>query len=298
MLQEISPGGRTIMAVGNSIHADLEKIKVLLKRVCGKKPGKGQAQLLRNFVVDNLRGKKDCYGRLLEINWEDWGEQLENGLINPVYQVYHATLQSCLTHFVQLEIKGFLTEYDQAHELMNGSCDIVPLIAIFSVFSGCRISIYPYPEGVLETLQGEIRDLTEDKTEKKINAYIEKEYPTDMVQQGALRSSIVQYARLSKLDVFLSRLQMSQALCATESGQNIKFKCPHNVGDRTEIFKQLRSIRPVMSIDAIGHQPSKKYVEQIAKGLEKVESKHIDKDKPSQCVDYSLSSLLSRGASN
>ena len=109
------------MAVGYSIHSDLEKIKMLLKRVCGKKPGKEQANLLENFVIENLSKEKDSYGRLLEINWDDWGEQLENGLVEPIYQVYHATLQSCLTNFIRDEIRVFQENYDQDNQLINGT---------------------------------------------------------------------------------------------------------------------------------------------------------------------------------
>ena len=172
--------------------------------------------------------------------------------------------------------------YDQLQEVLRHTpSNIVPLIAIFSAFSGRRISIYPYANKILQTLPQNVINLS-----TQIKAMI-----ANHIDDKKLQLSMTQYAQLNELDKFLSKLQMSHAYCAVNLGEDILFKRPPvTESDRKSFFDYLHSKRHIENLEEIERENVKEYVEKIEGNLNDKEQDFI-KTK-SQLIDYSLSSLL------
>ncbi len=237
------------------------KLKDLLKKVSGSKPGHQQCQIIREFI-DNSKHSSSSefnYWDAVEDN-NDWEQLLENGIIEPIYEVYRIALQSVLTD----TILSIINDFDLLQEN-----NIVPLIAIYSQFSQRRISIYPFPENTTKTLVHDIK------------AYGK----TDVLNVPQT---------LKKLDDFLSKCRMSQAHYAIHYKDYFdrEFADPFSRAfieedQRNSIFEELKDLRKLIEVQMLDKPVIERqnlFNKMLGKNRE--ESKYLNKTKEKYGVQH------------
>lgn len=252
----------------HKIAQKFTELKELLKKVSGRKDGYDRYELIENYLKTYISSDSIEYLFSYE-NKEESIDQLADGLVEPIYKVYRITLQDILTG----EIKAIFIKNNA--EIANESFSngkIIPLIAIYSQFSQRRISIYPFPDKIVDSLVEQVKNCS-----NKL------------------------FLQLRETDNFLSKCEMTQAYYAIKFDNELPLqeKFPFKF-EREKISTELTNEKRQNLFndlynykfnDLYNYKKTSNFTKNTNNYLEKIR-KQYNKLEENDSIDFALSSLL------